>query len=77
MTSNYKRGWDTDEHFATFLYCLYKEQAALLKGNIAIPDANKKHHLVIEVWAHNLFDRPVMIEWNKKTPARKTYTHMR
>ena len=30
---------------------------------------------MVEVLAHDLFERAVMIKWNKKTPAQKMYTH--
>ena len=66
MTSNYRRGWETDNQFTTFLFRLDCEQTALLKDNIIISDTNKKQHMMVEVWASDLFDRAVMIEWNKK-----------
>ena len=62
MTKNYKRGWETDEHFTTFSYRLDQEQAALLKDGIIISDADKKQHMMVEVWARGLFDRMVMIK---------------
>jgi len=75
MTKNYKRGWETDEHFTTFAYRLDREQAALLKDSIIISDADKKQHMMVEVWARDLFDRAVMIKWNDRTPAQKSYAH--
>ena len=76
ITSNYKRGWDTDEHFTIFMCHLGRKQAAMLQDSITISDANKEHHLMVEVPARNLFDCPVMIEWNEKTQAQKTYTRV-
>ena len=75
MTKNYKRGWETDEHFTRFSYRLDRQQAALLKDGIIISDADKKHHMMVEVWARDLFDRAVMIKWNDKPATQKTYTH--
>ena len=75
MTSNYKRGSDTDKHFITFLFRLDHEQTALLKDSIIILDADKKQHMMVEVWARNLFNHTVMIEWNNKPVMQKTYAH--
>ena len=71
MTSNYKRGCETDKYFTMFLFCLDREHAALLKDNIIILNANKKQHFMVEVWARDLTNQAVMIDWNKKTPAQK------
>ena len=76
MTSNYKRGWETDEHFTTFSYWLDREQTALLKDNIIISDAVNTQHIIVEVWAHDLFDCAAMIRWNDKPSTHKTYAHM-
>ena len=65
MTYNYKRGWETDEHFATFSFCLDREQTALLKDNLDILDADKKQHMMVDVWARDLFNLAVMIGWNE------------
>ena len=56
MTSNYKRGWETDTHFTTFYFFLDREQTALLKDTIIISDTDTNQHMIVEVWARNLFD---------------------
>ena len=73
MTSNYKRGWETDEHFTMFSYWLDHEQTALLKDNIIISDTDKKQHIMAEVWARDLFDRTVTIKRNDKPATQKMY----
>ena len=31
--------------------------------------------MMVEVWARDLFDRAVMIEWNDRPLTQKTYVH--
>ena len=76
MISNYKRGWHIDERFTVCALCLDQEQAKVLKDNITVSYVNKKQHIMVNVWTRNLFNCPVIIEWNNQTSAQKTYTHM-
>ena len=51
MATNYKQGWETDEHVTTFSYLLDHEQTKLLKDGIVISDTDKKQHMMVKVWA--------------------------
>jgi hypothetical protein len=73
MIKKYKRGWSMDEHFTTFADRLNREQKKLSDDNIVVSDADKKQHLMVELWGRDLFDRPVMIEWNERPREEREY----
>jgi hypothetical protein len=75
MVKKYKRGWSQDEHFTTFAHRLDREQKKLSDDNIVVSDADKKQHLMVELWGRDLFDRPVMIEWNERPREEREYAH--
>ena len=75
MIGNYKRGWSQEEHFTTFAKRLSREQKKLKSDNIIISDADKKQHLMIQVWDRDLFDRAVMNEWNERPNINKSFDH--
>jgi hypothetical protein len=75
MIKKYKRGWSADEHFTTFANRLNREQKKLRDDNIVVSDADKKQHLMVELWGRDLFDRPVMIEWNERPREEREYEH--
>jgi hypothetical protein len=54
---------------------LSREQKKLQEDSIIISDADKKQHLMIQVWDRDLFDRAVMIEWNERPSIQKEYAH--
>ena len=41
---------------------LDRDQKKTKKDKLIILDANKKQHLMVKVWAQDLFDCPVMIK---------------
>ena len=73
MIGNYKHGWSPEEHFTTFAKRLSREQKKLKSDNIIISDADKKQHLMIQVWDRDHFDRAVMIEWNEQPNIQKSF----
>ena len=75
MISNYKHGWSSDKHFTTFAKRLSREQKKLQDDNIVIFDADKKYHLMIQVWDTNLFNHAGMIVWNKRPSIQKIFAH--
>ena len=62
MITNYKRGWYIKKHITTFAMRLDRDQKKTKKDKLIILDANKKQHLMVKVWAQDLFDCPVMIK---------------
>ena len=68
--------WSPDEHFTTFAKRLSREQKKLKNDSINISDADKKQHLMIQVWDRDLFDRAVMIKWSERPTIQKSFDHM-
>ena len=76
MIVNYKCGWSLDDHFAIFVKRLSREQKKLKNNSIIILDADKKQHLMIQVWDRDLFNRAVMIEWNERPNINRSFDHV-
>jgi hypothetical protein len=75
MVVSYKRVWSLDEYFTTFAKWLSREKKKLQEDNIIISDADKKQHLMVQVWDRDLFDRAFMIEWNTQPSIQNDYAH--
>ena len=75
MVTNYKRGWSSDKHFTTFTKRLSREQKKLQEDSIIISNADKKQHLMIQVWDRDIFNRAVTIEWNERLSIQKSFAH--
>ena len=76
MVANYKRGWSSDEHFTTFAKWISWEQKKLKEDNIVISNADKKQHLMIQVWDRDLFDPAEMVEWNERPTIQKDFANV-
>ena len=55
---------------------LSREQKKLKNDSIIISNADKKQHLMIQVWDRDLFDRAVMIKWNERPGISKSFNHV-
>ena len=66
LTTNFKRGWESGEHIASFYLRLDLEQAKLLSDGITISDVDKNQHYMLQVWDLNLFSGGSNPKWANK-----------
>ena len=73
MKANYYQKWTADIHITDFGKQLDDEQAQLATTNITIPEADKLQFYIEQMYASRYFNREMMIAWEDKTTANKTW----
>jgi hypothetical protein len=53
LKQNWKRDWEAEEHITGYSRRLDQEQASLLRDNIVIPDADKLHQYILQMYKCN------------------------
>ena len=71
----WKRPWDSDERITRLNLRLDNKQEALGRGGIIVLLAEKVHHYLMQMFASNLFDQPMMTEREKKQTVDQTYAN--
>ena len=67
LTTNFKRGWESGEHIASFDLRLDLGQAKLLSDGITISDVDKNQHYMLQVWDLNLSSGGSNPKWANET----------
>ena len=73
MKAEYYQKWVGEEHVTDFGKRLDNEQTALLENDITISDTDKQQFYIEQMYASRQFTREVMIKWEDKPSADKTW----
>ena len=55
LTTNFKSGWESDEHITAFTLRLKHEKEKLKSDGIVISDVDKNQYYMLQIWKSDLF----------------------